>query len=208
MRQIFDLKSAHGDTADKNKVGRQDGKYYAFGYRYVMPQVASWENPGGLAKFPDGYKCSGKGTPKYSFISLDRSAADKLITGEYCSKGSIPDESGRVAQWPLNSETGLPSLSGDGNWHADKAFRLPVPNVQGAVSYDGRWYLSKTGGGEDGNATLVEAKGSDADSGVLTSDGRRKAAIGTEDLSYWPGRNEIWTVTEHPGKRVIYGVPR
>ncbi|WP_218951921.1 hypothetical protein [Amycolatopsis anabasis] len=121
-----------------------------------MPQVASWENPGGLAEFPPDYKCTGKGTPKYSFISLDRGAADKLITGEYCSKGSIPDENGRVAQWPLNSETGLPKLGADGNWHADKAFRLPVANVQGAVSCDGTWYLSRTGGGANGNASEAE----------------------------------------------------
>ena len=173
-----------------------------------MPQVASWENPGGLATFPPHYACDGEGTPKYSFISLDRSGADKLITGEYCSKGAVPDTYGRVAQWPLNSATGLPTISGDGKWHAGKAYRLPVPNVQGAVSYEGRWYLSKTGGGENGNATLVEAEDFDADPGVLKVKDQRKAAIGTEDLSYWPGRNEIWTVTEHPGKRVLYGVPR
>ncbi|WP_084628316.1 hypothetical protein [Amycolatopsis nigrescens] len=210
MRKIFDLKAAgdKADLGDKKQVGRQNGKYYSFGYRYVMPQVASWENPGGLAKFPPEYKCSGKGVPKYSFISLDRSDADKLITGEYCAKGSIPNENGRVAQWPMDASTGLPKLSGDGNWHASKAFRLPVSNVQGAVSYEGRWYLSQTGGGTEGNAKLVEAKDSSAESGVLKFEKDRKAAIGTEDLSYWPGRNEIWTVTEHPGKRVLYGVPR
>ena len=33
------------------------------------------------------------------------------------------------------------------------------------------------------------------------------AGIGPEDLSFWPGRNEVWTVTEHAGKRMLYGVP-
>ena len=110
-----------------------------------------------------------------------------------------------MAQWPLDTATGLPKLGKDGNWHAEKAFRLPVANVQGAVSYQGTWYLSRTGGGDTKNAHLVEAK---EGQGILKYASKRLAAIGTEDLSYWPGRNEIWTVTEHPGKRVLYGVPR
>jgi len=32
--------------------------------------------------------------------------------------------------------------------------------------------------------------------------------MGPEDLSYWPGRDVIWTVTEHAGQRMLYGVPR
>ncbi len=80
--------------------------------------------------------------------------------------------------------------------------------MQGVVSYERAWYLSRTGGGETRNATLVHAVQPAADTGVLTIQKKRKAAIGTEDLSFWPGRNEIWTVTEHPGKRVLYGVLR
>jgi hypothetical protein len=91
MRTIFDLKAAghKADLEDKKQVGRQNNTYYSFGYRYVMAQVASWENPGGLAQFPPAYKCSGRGTPKYSYISLDRSDADTLITGEYCAKAAF-----------------------------------------------------------------------------------------------------------------------
>jgi hypothetical protein len=44
--------------------------------------------------------------------------------------------------------------------------------------------------------------------GVLTVDGPdREVAIGVEYLSYWPGKNEPWTVTEYLGKRVLYSVP-
>ncbi|HET6339681.1 MAG TPA: hypothetical protein VFG30_41005 [Polyangiales bacterium] len=209
MRRIFDLEAA-GDKADlkeKNKVGLRDGKYTSFGYRYVMPQVAAWENPGGLVDFPPKHACAGDGTPKYSFVAIDRSGADALITGEYCATGATPDNNGRVARWPLDPNSGLPKLTG-GIWQAEEALRLPTPNVQGALSYEGTWYLSRTGGGERANATLIEATPSAATPGVLTVQKERKAAIGAEDLSYWPGRNELWTVTEHPGKRVLYATPR
>jgi hypothetical protein len=174
MRRIFDLEAA-GERADldaSDEVGLRAGKYRSFGYRYVMPQIAAWENPGGLASFPANFECSEGGTPR----------------------------------WPLERASGLPRTGGSGTWRAERAFRLPVQHVQGAVSYENRWYLSRTGGGPNGNATLVMASESETQPGVLEVREQRKAAIGTEDLSYWPGRDELWTVTEHPGKRALYGV--
>src|ERR1700754_2730229 len=82
MRDIFDVKSAaNGDVTDGGKVGRQDGTYYSYGYRYVMPQVFGWSNPGGTATFPPDNKCNAAGPEKFSYVSLDRSAEpDALLT--------------------------------------------------------------------------------------------------------------------------------
>jgi hypothetical protein len=193
MRYIFDLQRSSDD---------------AFGYRYVMPQVDAWVNAAGPDNDDEGNSCSGSGAPKFSSIALDRSATpDALITGEYCGSGDV----GRVAHWPLDGETGrlLPDR-GDGLVHASAAYRLARNQIQGAVSYDGTWYLSRsTGRDDDGNwrpGELIVAR-PDAQR-TLQATETRKAGVGPEDLSFWPARNELWTVTEHAGQRMLYGVPR
>lgn len=209
MRYIFDIKSAsNGDVDDSGKVGRHGDTYYSYGYRYVMPQVYSFSNPGGLAEFPPDYKCYASGPQKFSYLSLDRSTSPRvMITGEYCANQNDPNLNGRVAQWPLEATTGWPALSSDGRWHATSAYRLPKPRVQGALSLDGRWYLNSTGGGTTGPGHLQAALPSGSGTGVLTADGTEyDVAIGVEDLSYWRSTHELWTVTEHKDKRIIYSV--
>jgi hypothetical protein len=215
MRYIFDIKSSStGDIVDENTAGLQAGGVYtSFGYRYVMPQVDYLVSDLGDADPSTSKLCPSSGTPKFSFVSLDRTAGAHLITGEYCpnketsSTGAVttagPDQYGRVATWPLDS-TGQLTRSSDGKIHATAAYRLPAPFVQGASSYNGKWYLSKTGGGTTGMASLLEAAPS---SGVLTTSKTRWAGIGAEDLSIWPSQSEIWTVTEHAGKRAVYTCP-
>jgi hypothetical protein len=210
MRYIFDIKSAsNGDVTDSAQVGRQSGTYYSYGYRYVMPQVAGWSNPDGVASFPSGHKCKTSGPQKFSYVALDRSTEpDTLITGEYCAKQDDPDTYGRVARWPLDGSTGMPKTSG-GVWQATHAYRLPQPRVQGAVATSGRWYLHSTGNGATGPGYLRAAEAGSGSTGVLNSvTNNLEVAIGVEDLSYWPGKDELWTVTEHPGKRIVYATGR
>jgi hypothetical protein len=207
MRYIFDLESAgNGDTTDRNRVGRHGDTYYGFGYRYVMPQVDAWVNDAGSDN--DGNDiCEASGAPKFSYVGLDRSAApDQLVTGEYCRGGS-EDTNGRVATWPLDGATGRPQADADGRWRATSAYRLPRPNIQGAVSHDGTWFLSRSLG-EDENGHLLEAAASDSPTGTLAVTETRWGGIGVEDLSYWPSQDAIWTLTEYPGRRAIYSCPR
>jgi hypothetical protein len=74
MRYIFDLKSsAIGDLTDVNTAGLQsDGKYTSFGYRYVIPQVDWLVSDLGNADPSTSTLCASSGTPKFSFVSLDR----------------------------------------------------------------------------------------------------------------------------------------
>ncbi|MGP4020991.1 hypothetical protein [Saccharopolyspora sp. 5N708] len=211
MRYIYDLASAsNGNTTDQNQVGRQNNVYYGFGYRYVMPQVAGWSNPEGVIDHPGDYQCTAGGRQRYSYVSLDRSTTpDTLLTGEYCADQGDANLNGRVARWNLDGATGLPSPDADGVWRAKSAYRLPKPRVQGATATEGRWYLSTSNGENNAGNMQAAVPDNPTGAGVLTADGPNRAvAIGVEDLSYWPGRNELWTVTEHPGKRVLYAVPR
>jgi hypothetical protein len=211
MRYIFDLgKSPAGDTTDRRHIGwgevvPGERAYRAFGYRYVMPQVGAWVNAAGPDAGGSGH-CPGpedeEGAPKFSYVGLDRSEVpDQLITGEYCSSG----DNGRVARWPLNGDTGelLPDQI-DGRVFATDAYRLPARNIQGAVSYDDTWYLSRSRG-KSKQGQLIVAK---PDGGNLRETDTRAAGVGPEDLSFWPAHDELWTVTEHAPDRMLYGVPR
>jgi len=210
MRYIFDIKSAdNGDVEDAGKVGRHDGTYYSYGYRYVMPQTYGWSNPDGLAEFPPEYKCYAAGPQKFSYLSLDRTTnPDSIVTGEYCADQNDENLNGRVARWPLNGDTGLPALA-DGLWKASHAYRLPKPRVQGVVPVDNRWYIHSTGGGTTGPGHLQAAVPTGGNPGVLATDGEdHDVAVGVEDLSYWPGRGHLWTVTEHDTQRIMYATSR
>jgi hypothetical protein len=184
LRQIFKV----SNTSDKTKVGRDGDTFYAFGYQYVLPQVGAWVNNG-----PDNdgdFTCDTNGPPKYSSVAVD---GDALVTSEYCDSGAL----GRVARWPLNGTD--PAPSADGLVHATKALRLPAHNVQGAVSAGGTYYLSRSRGAGT-NGQLIPANGE------LEPAPARAAGIGPEDLSVFG--DEVWTVTEHAGRRMLYGVPR
>ncbi|ASW57574.1 hypothetical protein CIK06_10065 [Plantactinospora sp. KBS50] len=213
MRYIFDLQAAgsRGDTTDKTRIGRHDGVFYGHGYRYVMPEVAAWTSAAGEVTDPS--VCTGTGSPHFSFVGLDRTGTDHLTTGEYCNGSTV----GRVATWPLNGSNGQPSLAADGRWHAASAFRLPVSNIQGAVSHGDTWYVQRSHGTDvpdqnDNGDLLRTSAPAGASTGVLSSSTRRvTAAVGPEDLSYWSGfrgfGDVLFTVTEHPGQRMVYATP-
>jgi hypothetical protein len=205
MRHIFDLqRSPNGDTTDRTRIGWRSGKYRGFGYRYVMPQVDAWVNAAG----PDNEaRCEESGAPRFSYISVDRGESPhRLITGEFCE--STSDQRGRVARWPLDALTGRPVPDpNDGLVHASEAYRLPERQIQGAVSYGGTWYLSRSNGSTR-NGQLILARPDAQPAGSLHATETRRAGIGPEDLSFWPARNQLWTVTEHAGRRMLYGVPR
>lgn len=203
MRYILDIKSAvNGDVENSNAIGWYDAYpdgefYYSYGYRYVMPQVDWLVNDAGDAPGTTG-ECNVDGLPKFSYLGFDR--ANGLISGEYCT---TPNPQGRVAKWLVDS-TGRLVRDADGKVRAAAAYRLPARYIQGASSYNGTWYLSQTGGGSNGTAQLLEAS---ANAGMLTVTKARFAGTGAEDLSIWPSKKEVWTVTEFAGKRVVYACP-
>jgi len=147
---------------------------------------------------------------------LDRTGIDHLTTGEYCNGAATDDLTGRVARWPLDGDTGGPMVSNDGFWQASSAFRLPQPNIQGAVSHGDTWYLNRSHGEDvpdqnDNGDLLKTSAPSGAAEGVLGSTQRVTAAVGPEDLSYWSGfsgfGDVLFTVTEHATQRMVYATP-
>ena len=184
MRYIFDLdKASNGDNKDKYKIGRQNGIYYGHGYRFVMPQVAAWSSVKGRDVKK---KCLiDAGSPTFSYVGIDRSGLDHLISGEFCAddhaSGDI-NKSGRVTRWPLDGNTGKPKLS-DGLWKAVSAYHLPISNIQGAVSYNDKWYLSRSRGATNG--VLYVTKSITSTTGVLEIDTAHHVGVCPEALSHW-----------------------
>jgi hypothetical protein len=156
-----------------------------------MPQVGAWVNAAGPDNDGD-FTCTADGAPKFSSVALDRGDG-RIVTSEYCDSGAF----GRVARWPLDLQPGA-----DGLVHAAEAQRLPVHNIQGAISAGGTWYLSRSRGTSTAGQLIPATPGAD---GTLRAGTARPAGIGPEDLAFWPGRGELWTVTEHAGRRMLYG---
>ncbi|TYB44258.1 hypothetical protein [Actinomadura chibensis] len=211
MRRIYDLgASTNGTTSNPDWVGKVGDTYYGYGYRYIMPQVGSWTRTA-----PTGTTCSpSDGSPNFSYVSLDRSGADHVIAGEYCDGDQTAK--GRVAAWPIANAfttSGELILDPEYSWNADEAHKLPVSNVQGALRFNGRWYLSRSHG-ETGAGTLYTTDPATPSTVTLSTAKEQDLAIGPEDLSHWQGGTDpnsptlgtIWTLGEHPGKRMVYSV--
>ncbi|MGW4963646.1 hypothetical protein ACWEPL_41060 [Nonomuraea sp. NPDC004186] len=132
LKHVLDLRTAQNDLGDPTRVGRQGGKFHAFGYRYVMPQTDFWKvaKPG----------------PLFSFVSIDRSGGTpRLVTGEYREN----DPGGWVGRWPLGLSGGEP----------EDAFVMGQPKIQGAISWGGKWYLSQAAGANANGKLLVQTDG-------------------------------------------------
>lgn len=209
MRHIYDLKAAgsKGNVTDKSKVGRINGVFYGYGYRYVMPEVTVWRH-----SVPDsGTPCTSSAVaPKFSFAGLDRSGIDHLVAGEYCN-GAI----GRVFTWKIADAVVDGEQRTSGYWNADSAYNLPTTNVQGATRFEGRWYVSQSHGqpvsGQDDLGELHTTAPVTSTTGTLRVEKTQPAAIGVEDLSHWPGGapdaptlGTIWSVSEHRNARMVY----
>ncbi|MGI5288913.1 hypothetical protein ACQEVF_36950 [Nonomuraea polychroma] len=128
LNNLLDLRTAQNDLGDAKLIGRHDGKFHAFGYRYVIPQTDFWKlaQPG----------------PHFSFVSIDRSGGTpQLITGEYWED----DPGGRVAHWDLAFSGGEPN----------EVFVMGHTKIQGAISHGGKWYLSQAANATTNGKLLV-----------------------------------------------------
>ncbi|XVQ12689.1 hypothetical protein ACQP1W_09070 [Spirillospora sp. CA-255316] len=207
MRQIFDLgKSKNGSTSKPGLVGLHGKTYHAYGYRYVMPQVLSY-----VPEKQSGGSCTLNGTPNHSWLSINRTGKDRLVTGEWCKNGH-----GRVAQFPLTSGSpGSSDLETDSHGLATPSWvaRLPVSYVQGGATADGTWWFTRNvpraehpypPGQNKNQGQLVQAVWANGFEDVQ----RETASFGPEDLSCWRGADRLWTVAEHPGQRALYGMKK
>jgi len=152
------------------------------GHAYLLPQRWAYE--------PESESSA---RMRYSFVSLDRtSTPHALLTGEY-GRGRAPT---RIARFRLDSST-THLVATDGNTRPVEAFRLDVRSMQG-VARTGSAFVVTASHGPRGRGDLWVG---DPASGFR----RRRWALpaGPEDLSAWPARDLLWTLTEWPGRRQV-----
>ncbi|MDX8152006.1 hypothetical protein SK069_10410 [Patulibacter brassicae] len=164
-------------TGSKRAMGCSGSACQAADYKYVMPRVGVYQQRGAERTF--------------SSVAVDRSTSS-LVTGEYRA-----DATGGIAsRYPLGGDSRLAANAAGGATAPTGSWAVPVPRVQGIVTRGTRAYLSTSGS----DAHLYT--GAWGASSLTATDWPH----GPEDLTYAPGSNRIYSVTEHPSARAVFAV--
>lgn len=191
--RVFDMSHLWrvNDSLDTS-IGRTSSGYGAYGYKYVAPQIQFYARVGDF---------------RYSSIALDRTTSpDSLVATEYRAPSDTAQASPRTVRYNLNESTRLLAES-SGSVGADGAWVLGINSLQGGVFVSGRLYLSQsdgasTSGTDNDRGDMYRYTPSTGDLAYWGND----LPVGTEDLSYWAGRAELWTTAEYPGLRGLYAL--
>ncbi len=163
------------------------GGLETYGHRYVLP-----------VRYVHAAR-SEEGAPavRYSFVSLDRATEPPgLLAGEF-GRGEMTT---RLLRYDLDPATDLPG-SDDAGVCRPRLLRHGVPGMQGCVAARGRLFVTTSDGPRRRGHLYVE----EGDRLVRHA---RVLPVGPEDVCYWPGRDELWSLTEYPGLRLVFTLDR
>lgn len=174
-----------GSLGDRRRLGFASG---SFGYRYVLPVRFTY----------DAFADEGHERMRYSFLSLDRGTDEpRLIAGEYGRRGRTT----RLVDFGINPRTSLLRLSDEGQARPLSLSPEGIEGMQGATVVGGRWYVTTSAGPYVRGSLYVGRPGAF----------RRRARVlpvGVEDIAYWPSRDELWSLSEYPGRRYVFAMDR
>lgn len=181
--RVFDLRHVYKvDASIKDGIGKQSsGKYGAYGYKYVLPQVRTynWNTKSGVKDL------------RFSFVSLDRSSTpDSLVVGEYDAERTDC----RVVRWDVDYTTRLLKLSSGSIATASQAVTHSNTKIQGAAAIGDKFFLTQSGG------SLISFSwkgGEKKTSGVFSHV--------PEDMSVESGVG-VWSLMEERGERSVFAV--
>lgn len=188
--RLDDLLRVPDDRAGRHSwLGIEEDRVSSYGYRYVLPVRFQYQ-----AHTDEGFE-----RLRYSFMSLDRAGQEPaLVAGEYASASS--KKTRRLARFPLDAETLLPAVD-------DEGYSRPLPlqdgvgHMQGAVTVDGRYYVTVSRGPFVPGSIFSGTPGDLRQHLFATP-------MGCEDVGYWPSQDRLWSVTEHPHRRWIFSMRR
>jgi hypothetical protein len=189
--RVFDLDHIWQVDSTQDTVGLQaNGKYEAFGYKYVLPQAFTY-----TSSTAGGYP-----GVRFSQTALDRTtASDTMVVAEYNTGAS---DTHRVIRFPMNETDFTLAPSTDGLVHGMEAYETGILKAQGTASVRGRFYASTS------YSTSGVHYGSLSTYTMSSSVARYENVLPPypEDLSYWPARDELWSLSEDPGSRAVYAM--
>lgn len=194
--RVFDMSRIYEvSTADSSLWGRQsDGSYDAYGYRYVIPQVA--------AVRPEQLTVT---SIRFSTVSVDRTSttSPSLLVGESADDATEAQTRARVIRFPLDPASGR-LVDSSGTVTATEAYHTGLVMMQGTTARDGRFWFATAASGSNPGRLYYWVRGT-----ATVHD--YAWAVGPESLSYWPDPDKpdyLWTLTERAGNRVVVGVPQ
>ncbi|MFL6001895.1 MAG: hypothetical protein ACJ72P_03705 [Nocardioides sp.] len=161
----------------------------SYGYRYLLPVRFAYE----------GLSDEGHEKLHYSFLSLDRAASPpQLVAGEYATakRGTR-----RLVHYALDPESLLLQAGEDGISRPLLLENDGVAHSQGAVVAKGSYYVSASAGRYRPGSIYVGRPGAFRRFSQVTP-------MGPEDITWWPSTDELWSVTEHPGRRWVFCMRR
>ncbi|MET9254988.1 hypothetical protein [Streptomyces sp. NPDC003717] len=187
---VYDLDGIQRATSDARTVGRVPGGWAAYGYRYVLPAVASY----GL---PDT-----AGAARPAALSVDRGTEpDSLVAAERVPAHA--DHPARLWRYALDEgpdRGGLPVTDPAGRVSAWEAYRTRATEVRGVLSYRpagaerARWYLARASGGPDGRGTLARRDTEGAGAAECGADRSHRCWSGPAgSLAYAAQTGEVWS---------------
>lgn len=134
---------------------------------------------------------------RYSFLSLDRGATPpQLVAGEY----GVDGQSTRLARFPLDPTTC--TLAGDENGVSQPLLLDEgIGHMQGAAVVGEEYYVTQSRGRHRLGHLWVGRPGAFRP---------RRWALppGPEDISYWPAKDQLWSLCEYPRRRFVFAMDR
>jgi hypothetical protein len=165
---------------------RPTGGYTALGHEHVLPELLRLRLPlrAGLARL------------RWSFLSVgELHGRPCLVAGEYGRKGTTP----RLAVYALDPATGLPVVGTDGRCVPVEVHEHQPHRMQGAAVHGSTWYITaSSGAGNPGDLHVGTPGRLRRHRGVLPT--------GPEDVDWARPGEELWCLTEWPGRRWVFPV--
>jgi hypothetical protein len=183
--RVFDMSliARVSHTDDTSAIGRNGARTDAFGYRYIIPQVASYIKAPGSCAF------------SYSFVSLDRSSnPPSLLAGEYKSSNI----QGRLVHYFLDPTSHRIEVRA-GEVRGQQAKMAAQNRMQGAQRWQGNYYISSSSQWNQFGRLYRTRSGLESSISAWV--------YGAEDLYYERQTGIIWTTAEHPDFRDVVGIP-
>jgi hypothetical protein len=152
----------------------------------VLPQVMCLRVP----------LLAGPGRLRWSFLSVGEVDGQlSLVAGEYGRKGSTP----RLVRFALDPANGLPAFGPDGRCAPLEVHERQPVRMQGVAVHGSTWVLSASAGEHTPGDLHVGAPGAfRRHRGVLPP--------GPEDLDWARPGEQLWGLSEHPGRRWVFSV--
>ena len=178
------------------EIGWVDGRYEAYGYRYICPLIAKYTIDPESADSLSGH---------FSSIGLDRSVdPPRLISAKFIDKDE-PDathdkdiNNSLLCYWELDPQTGLLRVSSSGHIEALEAFQTNLRSIQGVTAKGATVWLSAS----NGTLAHLYVRHTDGSAG----DEKHFWAKGCESLTWSPHSDHLWSITEFESQRIGFAV--